>query len=284
VKNPIGYSDRAGFYRRRGIMKTQKFSKPSVFLILIFSFVALTCNSTAGLPNPFATGTPSPTTTPTSTPSPTPTLTPTITPTPLPTGSLKKVQSDGTTLFTDYDNKYEIVFPSGWTAISLTTDDLNNLLDLASKNNPGLENTITALKGLDPNVFRIFVFDFRSEHMVNGYPASINIAAQSNTVMNGMSLQNIVDQTEQSLPQIYKGIKVLSSKVTKTGSNIPIGVIEMNLSFATGTGSKVPVYEQLVILKMPEVVVTVTLAVPTSKKAILVPEFKVVIDSIKLLE
>ncbi len=265
-------------------MKRHNFVRPSVFLIVIISFVALACKATAGIPNPFATETASPTTTPTSTPTDTPSPTPTLTATPLPTGTLKQVQPDGTTLFTDYDNKYEVVFPAGWTAISLTPDDLNNLFGYASKTNPELENTISALKSMDPKIFRIFAFDFRKDHMINGFASSINIAAQDNNIMNGMSLQNLVDTTTQSLPQIYKGMKVISSKVTTGPSNIPLGVIETNMSIKSGTGSRVPVYEQLVIIKMPEVVVTITIAVPTSSRANILPEFQEVIDSIKILE
>ena len=120
--------------------------------------------------------------------------------------------------------------------------------------------------------------------MINGYPANITVTAQSNSLINGMSLKNVVDETTQSLPQLFKGIKVLSSKVTTNGSNIPIGIIETNLSIATANGSKLRVYEQVVILKISEVVVSITLAVPTSRQKDLLPDFEEVIDSIKLLE
>jgi hypothetical protein len=265
-------------------MKRLPFAQTSIFLITIFSLAAITCSSTSRIPNPFATATPSPTATSTSTPSPTPTSTPTLTPTPLPTGTVHQLQPDGTTLFTDYDNKFEVVFPAGWTAISLTPKDLNYIFTLAAKDNPELESTLTDLKSLDPKVFRGFAFDFRPEHMINGYPANITVTAQSNSLINGMSLKNVVDETTQSLPQLFKGIKVLSSKVTTNGSNIPIGIIETNLSIATANGSKLRVYEQVVILKISEVVVSITLAVPTSRQKDLLPDFEEVIDSIKLLE
>jgi hypothetical protein len=197
---------------------------------------------------------------------------------------VKELQPDGTTRFTDYDNHFEIVFPSGWTAISLNADDINALLELVSKNNPDLEDTILALKSMDPKIYRIFAIDFRRDHIANGYTANISVIAQSNSLINDMSLQNVVDTTAQALPQFSKSVKVLSSKVTTTAANIPIGVIEANNSFVGNGQSKIRVYQQVVLLKMPEVLVSITLTVPPSKKAILIPEFKAVIDSLKLLE
>jgi hypothetical protein len=265
-------------------MKKNKLARPSIFLIVITSLIVLTCKSTAGFPNPFATVTPNPTTTPTPTPTDIPNPTPTLTSSPVPTGVLKQAQPDGSTLFTDYDNKYEIVFPAGWTAISLTAKDLNDMMALASKNNPELENTITSLKAMDPKVFRTFAFDFRTGHLVNGFASNISVVAEDNSIINGMTLQDVLNTTAQSVPQMFKGGKVISSNVTKTASDIPIGVLGINLPLTTASGSKIPVYEQMVVFKMPEVVVEITLGVPKSTQSKYLSEFKQVIDSIEILK
>jgi len=90
-----------------------KKKKLFIFLIGLILLTLLSCQAAANLPNPFATAIPS--STPTFTPSPTssPTLTAAYTPTPPPTGTTKEKQTDGTTVFTDYDNQYELVFPAG---------------------------------------------------------------------------------------------------------------------------------------------------------------------------
>src|SRR6266508_6408975 len=95
----------------------QRFS----ILIVIVTFAILSCSGVADISNLFATETPTPTNTftPTSTftPSPTPAPTQTPSPTPLPTGINIEEQSDGSTLFIDYDNKYQLVLPSDWLII-----------------------------------------------------------------------------------------------------------------------------------------------------------------------
>jgi hypothetical protein len=262
-------------------MNTVKFAKPSVFLILVLSLGALTCKGVAGFTEPFTTDTPIPSATLTDTPTPSPTLPPTITPTKPPSGTMKHAQPDGSTLFTDYDNKYELVFPAGWTAVTLTQDDINSMLTLASKNNPEFGSIVNMLQNLDPATFRIFAFDFRPGHLVNGVTVNIGVTCQANTLLDGTTLQNTLDATVQTLPQILSGAQVLSSKVTKNGTGIPIGVIELNMTFKNIKGAKVPAYEQLVIFKLPDVVVEITLATPRTLQTVLLPDFKKVIDSFK---
>jgi hypothetical protein len=264
-------------------MKRYKFAQPLVVLILAFSLITLACNAAAGLPNPFATSTP--TFTPTFTPSPMPSPTPTATliPTPPPLGTTKIEQSDGTTLFTDYDNKYDVVFPKGWVVTGLNSDDLNSLLQLTSKNNPDLEQMITLLKSMDPKVFRIFAFDFQPDHMVNGFTTNVNIVVENNSIVNAMTLQELVDATAQELPQVVKNIKITSSKVTETASNIPIGLIETNMSVNTVTGDKIPVYEQVIIFKFSLTSIQITLSTPVSMQQKILPSFEQIIDSVKIL-
>ncbi|HEX5944615.1 MAG TPA: hypothetical protein VFY66_20190, partial [Anaerolineales bacterium] len=90
-------------------MKQKNNKRTLSFFIAILVLVSLACQGGAGL-NPFATETPTPTLTstpsPTYTPSPTATATETPSPTPLPTGAITEEQSDGSTLFTDYDNNF----------------------------------------------------------------------------------------------------------------------------------------------------------------------------------
>jgi len=264
-------------------MKRYKFARPLVVSILAFALITLACNTVTSLPNPFATATP--TSTPTFTPSPTPSPTPTatLTPTPLPTGTTKIEQSDSTTLFTDYDNKYDVVFPAGWVVTSLNSDDLNNMLQLASKSNPDLEQTIALLKSMDPKIFRVFAFDLLPDHIVNGFITNVNIVVENSSLVNAMSLQELLDATAQTLPQYDKNIKITSSKVTETASNIPIGLIETNTLINTATGDKIHVYEQLIFFKFSQASIQITLSTPLSLQQEILPSFEQIIDSVKIL-
>jgi len=254
-----------------------------IFLIGLILLALLSCQAAANLPNPFATATP--TSTPTFTPSPTSSPTPTAayTPTPLPTGTTKEQQTDGTTIFTDYDNQYELVFPAGWAVVGLSPDDLNQLMQLASKNNPDFQQTISLLKTMDPKVFRVFAFDFQPNDMVDGYTTNINIVGVNNNIIKAMTLQELTDETVQSIRQINNNIQVTSSKVTQTASNTPIGLIELNMPVNTYTGVKISVYEQAVIFQVPQGSIQVTLSTPVSMQSRILPIFNQIIGSLRTL-
>ena len=254
-----------------------------IFLIGLILLTLLSCQAAANLPNPFATATP--TSTPTFTPSPTasPTPTATYTPTPLPTGTTKEQQSDGTTVFTDYDNQYTLVFPASWTVVGLSSDDLNTLIQLSSKNNPDLEQTINLLKTMDPKVFRVFAFDFQSNDLADGYTTNINVAGLNNSIIKAMTLQEVVDASTKSLPQLSKNIQVTSSRVTQTASNTPIGLIELTMPINTYTGVRILAYERVIIFQVPQGSIQITLSTPVSMQSKILPLFNQIIDSFRTL-
>ena len=125
--------------------------------IVLLSVGGLSCGG-SNFPNPFVTDTPTPTptftATPTLTPSPTATSTPTptSTSTPLPTGIATQELSDGSTLFIDYDNQYQLTLPENWVIIPLVKEDLEAVLDQMAEENPDLAKAAEAFKGLDSNI------------------------------------------------------------------------------------------------------------------------------------
>jgi hypothetical protein len=191
--------------------------------------------------------------------------------------------ADGTALFIDQQGKYEIIVPAGWTAFRINEPEYFKLWTLPIASDPGVQSSLTFVQGMDPNLFRLFAFDLRPDHFINGFTSNINVLTQNNSVLHGMSLQTLLETNTKSIPQSLKGMKVISSKVSTTGSNMPIGVIETNLSTTTSTGNKLSVFEQVVIFMLPQVTLTITLATPISIQANLLPEFKAIIDSVKIL-
>src|SRR5688500_10543816 len=138
-------------------MNQKKNIQRLILFIAVLALAALSCQGGAGL-NLFATETPTPTLTftpsPTYTPSPTPTATATETPspTPLPTGAITEEQSDGSTLFTDYDNNFQFSIPDAWLVIPLSSDELTEILEGLSEENPQLKEIAATFARLDPDV------------------------------------------------------------------------------------------------------------------------------------
>jgi hypothetical protein len=142
-------------------------------LILTLAFTILACQGVSGL-NPFVTATPTATLTftPTVTPSPTLTFTPTSTSTPTftatvappPSGRLRQEQPDGTTIFTDLDGSYEVIFPEGWSVVILENDEIDNALDRAAEQEENMSKLIDSIRGSDLNeVIRVVGFNFPAQ-------------------------------------------------------------------------------------------------------------------------
>ena len=139
------------------------------------------------------------------------------------------------------------------------------------------------LKTMDPKVFRVFAFDFLANDMADGYTTNINVTGINNSIIKAMTLQQVVDATTGSFPQISKKIQVTSSKVTQTASNTPIGLIELTMPINTSTGVKISVYERVIIFQVPQGSIEITLSTPASMQSRILPLFNQVIDSFRKL-
>ena len=193
--------------RKKGIQRL------SIF-VAILTLAALSCQGVAGF-NPFATETPTPTNTFTPTPtftvtpSPTPTRTPTSTP--APTGVQVEEQADGTSLFIDYDNKYQLVLPEEWVVIPFNQSDLSAAIDELAKDSPELVESAEAFRGLDPDVVRAVALNKDPKFFVNGAATNLNITAIENEMLSAMPLSFITGALEESFEQ--NGAKVLTQGV-----------------------------------------------------------------------
>lgn len=160
-------------------------------------------------PTATATYTPSPTSTPTQTPTSTPTNTPTSTP--LPTGVTSEEQADGSKLFIDYDNQYQLALPADWFIIPFDRETLSTALDELAEQNPNLAASAEAFKNLDPNTMRMVAINADMQYFVNGVSSNITIAAIEDATLSALPLSFITGALEESFKQ--QGITVLTSGV-----------------------------------------------------------------------
>jgi hypothetical protein len=236
-------------------------------IIILFTAVVMLTTLACGLPNlkQFL---------------PTPTQTPTLPP----TGTNETTLPDGSVVFSDFDNQYEVTFPEAWTIISLEKDDLDKIMDKVMETNPGMENVVSMVKNMDPNIFRIFAFDFRPEHIIDGASSSINILVQNDNAVFRMPLKNLIDMNVASLPSQLPGATLIDSKVTTSGSGLGIGVIEVSMPMTTSTGKQITLYDKMVHVKVGPRAVLMTFGCPSSLQEVMLPEFDKIIDSFTILE
>ncbi len=248
--------------------------------IMVLALTILACQGVGGF-NPFATATP--TATATFTPSPTLTSTPTYTPTstPLPTGKSKEEQSDGTTLFTDYDGGYQITFPQGWTVIIPEKDDINKLLSGIPEQEENVSNLIETAKSADVNkLIRVFSFNFKAQQ--GAYTPNVNISYNTNAILAATSLKDLINAMVGYYPSM--GVEVVSSEIKQTSSGMEIGIIEAAWAMKASNNQKINLAQKQIFFKSRDGVAIVTFSTVKNATVDLSNDVNKLIESIQLLD
>lgn len=261
----------------------QKFS----IFIAILTLTILSCQSVGGF-NPFATATPTPTLTftpsLTPTPSQTPTQTPTPSPVPLPTGVTMEKQSDGSTLFVDYDNQYQLNIPKNWFVIPLSSDDIKNILKELAKKNSALKDTAELFAQLDPDVIRVVAINEDKKYISNGYATNITITAIEDKLLSSMPLNFVTGAMEESLKQQGATLIPIQESVVKNVHNVEIGVFEYQQKSPTASGASVQVHAKALVFQVKGKLIMIQLAIPKQLAKEVLPVMDQIKDTVQLVE
>lgn len=255
----------------------------------ILALATLACQGGAGF-NPFATETPTPTLTftpsPTYTPSPTATQTPTETPspTPLPTGAITEEQSDGSTLFIDYDNHFQFNIPDTWFVIPLSSSELSTIINNLSAKNPQFKDIAAAFAQLDPDVIRVIAINEDTKYIANGFSTNLTVTAVEDKVMSSMPLDMVTGVIEESLKQ--GGATIISNEeFAKDNANgVEIGLLEFQQTAPTATGASVQAQSKMLIFNSDGKLIMIQLATPKQFAGEVLPVLDQIVDTVKLLE
>lgn len=271
-------------------MKQTKFRRMSLISACILALAALSCSGASSVSNLFATDTPTPTNTftpsPTVTPSPTSTSTqtPTLTPTPLPTGSSMEDQADGSKLFTDYDNQFQLTLPDGWIILPLSSKDLADILESASKENPDFKDAAAALKDLDPDVIRIMAFHKNHKYNVNGFTTNLIVMAVDDKVMTTMPMDFVMGTLEESIKQQGGVLLSTDNNVSTNANGVEIGSFEFKRTTPTALGTNVPVRINAIVFRSADKLIMVQLTTPQQFGEELAPIMDQIVDMVKVTE
>jgi hypothetical protein len=196
-----------------------------------------------------------------------------------PTGLLKEEQSDGATLFSDYDGGYQITFPEGWTVIIPEEGDISEALSTIPEQEENISKLIEAARSADANnMIRVFGFNLKAQQGV--YTPNINVSQNTNSLLVAASLQDLVDATATYYPSL--GIEVINAEVKETASGTEIGVIEAQQAMNAPGGEKIDLRQKQVMFKSERRILTFS----TVKEATvdLSADVDTVIESFKLLD
>lgn len=256
-------------------------------LVTILVLPAFACG-TSDISNLFATDTPTPTQTftpsPTFTPSATPTKTQTPSPTPAPTGVDTVEQTNGATLFIDYDNKYQVALPTGWFVLPLSSEDITEILNNVSEENPDLRETAEAFRNLDPDVIRVIAISEESKYVHRGFATNLTVTALKDELLATVPIAFFTGVMESELES--RGATIVHGEdiVITNANGVEIGIVEFKQNAPTSTGANVAVQSRTLIFQVKGAMISIQLATPQQFAAELLPLLDAVADSIKLLK
>ncbi len=251
----------------------------STLLVGLCMLILLACRAAAGLPNPFATATPTstPTFTPTATPSPTPTFTPT--PTPLPSGVTTEHQQSGQTLITDYDNQYELVLPEEWVVLNLTQEDISQALDRAAKQDPQFTEMAQAFRQLDPAIIRLIGLNSLRKYESGSYPTLLSITALADKLAGSMPMSFVTAMIEDN---VMKGAKNTTWEVKNNAEGVEIGIVTGPVTAISPSRNKVSAQEKVIAFQSNKKLIMIEIITPRQFSAEVFPSADQIIDTIKL--
>lgn len=269
---------------------THQYSTHRLLLFIgLLTLVILSCQGATGA-NPFATETststltPTPTSTPTFTPSPTLTPTKTPSPTPLPSGSMTKDQADGSTLFIDYDNHYQLNIPPAWFVIPVNAEDIAETLERLEEANPQFKKQAEAFARMDPDVIRVVALNQDTKYIVNGFATNLTVTAVEDPVMSSMPLDFVTGAVEESLKQQSATLLPSEELASENRNGVEIGIIAFEQATFSATGAKILAHSTILVFQANGKVVLIQVAVPKTLAGEILPVMEQIRNTIKLLE
>ena len=209
----------------------------------------------------------------------TPSMPPTETRTPTPTislsGTLLVVNSDQSTLFTDYRAGVQLVIPAGWMPFRLNEKEYYDAFTSeVVLENPPLNDRLIQVQNADPDTFRLDSFDIREGHIVGGLISDISVSFYANDMRSLEQWAGVEGKRKspfdnylflnRGYPTLENGTRVLildrtwtfdqSNKVLHRSVffSIPTGTLVLDLQTNNGFKDTVlPEFEQVVNSVMP---------------------------------
>jgi hypothetical protein len=212
---------------------------------------------------------------------------PTHEPTPTPTeeaittGSSLAAQADGTILFVDERAKFQVNISPGWLPVRINEQEYLDAFALPAAADAAVQSELMDIKALDPNIFRLFVYDLQDGHLISGVITGIDFVWD---VGGAISLENDtgIQETAEDLATSTPGLNATSATVSSNANGIPLGIILSEIPGYTFEGAEVVVFQKHVYLNLPAGILIVSFTTEQNFKDATLPFFDTIIETIKI--
>jgi hypothetical protein len=197
------------------------------------------------------------------------------------TGSSLAPQTDGTTLFTDEGAKFQLNVSPGWLPVRIDQPEYYDAFSLPAAADAAVQRALMNIKTLDPNTFRLFIYDLQDGHMINGVITSVNFVWDPQVTIP-LETESAIRQASEDLAASIPNLNIDSYSVSATASNIPIGVILSNIPGKTFEGTDVVLFQKQVYLNLPVGSLVISFTTEQNFKDATLPFFDTMVETIKI--
>jgi hypothetical protein len=171
-------------------------------------------------------------------------------------------QPDGSTVFTDYDNGYQLTLAEDWIVIPISAEDLSNLVGAMAAENPELAEQAEAFEQLDPDVFRMVAINQDPGLIAKGYATNVTVAAIEDPTLATMPLAFISAVMEDSFES--NGAEILTQGVNEIDNpnNVEVEYLDLEQTAPTPSGGSLTVRARVILFQVQGKLMMLTIAAP----------------------
>jgi len=177
----------------------------------------------------------------------------------VPTGVKIEKQSDGTTLFVDYDNKYQIVLPSDWAAVSFTEEEFDQAAGQIIASDPNFQQMAEGLKNVDSDAYRLAAFNINRSYMNGTFPSLLTINAFSDSMAGTMPMAFVTAMIEDT---VLKDATSTTWEVVDNANKVEIGIVKGTRKITFPNGLSTAVQELVISFQANKKLIVVEIATP----------------------
>lgn len=205
-----------------------------------------------------------------------------VTTTPLPQSSITN-QADGTSFYVDEKAGFNVTIPAGWLPVRIDQLEYYDAFSLPQAADPTIQSALMDINDLDPKVYRLFIFDLQDGHLQSGFVNNVNIVWDQGSSIS-LKTEDDIKATAESLPSVVPGLVVKSASVSKTLSDILIGVILSEVPTKNKDGADLVLIQKQVLLNVKDGLLVFTFTTEQGIKDATLPFFDTLVESIQLGE
>jgi len=205
-----------------------------------------------------------------------------VTTTPLPQSSITN-QADGTSFYVDEKAGFNVTIPAGWLPVRIDQLEYYDAFSLPQAADPTIQSALMDINDLDPKVYRLFIFDLQDGHLQSGFVNNVNIVWDQGSSIS-LKTEDDIKATAESLPSVVPGLVVKSASISKTLSDILIGVIISEVPTKNKDGADLVLVQKQVLLNVKDGLLVFTFTTEQGIKDATLPFFDTLVESIQLGE